>query len=59
MPDNPSSHEAVAFELMKFIGGKELGDANNIEQMKREYWLTLFAECRRVVTGKKPDSKAK
>ncbi len=41
-----SSHEAVAFQLMKFIGNYE-----GVEPKDRKYWLALYRECHKATRG--------
>ena len=44
------SEARVAFDLMDWIGRKE-STARGAEQNKREYWLTLYGDCRNSVRG--------
>ena len=40
------SNEKVAFDLMQIIAGKEAKSSD-----KREYYLELYAQCLRIVSG--------
>lgn len=47
--------EAVAFKLMQHIGNIE--NQPNEVKSEREYWLTLYRQCYRAVTGRRAQRK--
>ena len=55
---NVGSAEAVAFWLMDRIAESEKTTKAGEKKHDREYWLTLYAECLEVTSGKrKPPPK--
>jgi hypothetical protein len=40
---------SVAYDLAKFIAAKEQADEG--QKASREYWLTLYLQCRRATAG--------
>ena len=47
--------EAVAFKLMQHIGNLE-NQPNDVKS-GREYWLTLYRQCYRAVSGRRTQRK--
>lgn len=46
-----SSDEKVAFDLMQVIAGLETGKAAEKSKEPRKYYLELYAQCLRIVSG--------
>jgi hypothetical protein len=46
-PVEASSAEAVAFRLMEKIASCEANTKTGDNQHSRDYWLTLYIQCRR------------
>jgi hypothetical protein len=46
----------VAFDLMVFIGQREEHEDSSTEDSRkyREYWLTLYRQCRKATVGGRP-----
>jgi hypothetical protein len=52
----PESHEAVAFELMKWISERDVQGVKNQSETPRKYYLELYNECLETVRGDFEDS---
>lgn len=48
--DSRDSEARVAFELMQHIASEEFND-KQADRVNRDYWLTLYHQCRQAVKG--------
>ncbi len=52
-----TDREAIAFEMMKYIGMNEPSDKH--QKDTRDYWLKLYHQCRESTLGRPPESSEK
>ena len=51
MPPKENSNEKVAYDLMQIIAGQEINKAAEKAKNTRKYYLELYAQCLKIVSG--------